>query len=305
MSDSIEPGRSAPASRGVRNVLLVWLSFLAYSFCHAPVPAVNEPHWLTKARHYWQPEWCNQDFFLESANTHLVFFQTIGSLTTVVSFESAAVAGRLLGYLLLAWGWTTLCRSASGSQETSVPAAWIYLLLAATGNLSGEWMVSGIEGKVVAYACVFLGLPCLVEAQWVRAGILLGIGTAVHPVVGGWALIAAVMAVVLSLLRKEERRTLPVLHVIRSPGFLAGAALLVLISLSGIVPALRAVSGATREEMRIGNYLQVFHRLDHHLDPMQFDAWRYAMYGLLAAVACWLIRSGDRRPQILWLGRLV
>jgi len=283
----------------------VWLSFLVCSFCHAPVPAVNEPHWLTKSKHYWQPAWCSQDFFLESADTHLVFYQTIGALTAVLSFDSAAVAGRLIGYLLLACGWTTLCRWASGLHETAVPAAWICMLLAAAGNLSGEWMVGGIEAKVVSYAFVFLGLPRLMEAQWVRAGFLLGLGTAVHPLVGIWSLIAAGLAVLLSLTGEEQRRRLQRLDGLRSPRCLLGAAVLILVSLAGIVPALQAVSGATRQETWLGNYLQVFHRLDHHLDPMQFDAWRYAMYGLLAVVAWWLIRSGERRPQILWLGRIV
>ena len=57
---------------------LVFLSFFIFSAVRAPVPAVNEPHYLSKAKHYWNPNWCRGDFFLESSNTHLVFYQTFG-----------------------------------------------------------------------------------------------------------------------------------------------------------------------------------------------------------------------------------
>jgi hypothetical protein len=29
-----------------------------------PVPDSNEPHYLAKARHYWDADWCADDFFL-------------------------------------------------------------------------------------------------------------------------------------------------------------------------------------------------------------------------------------------------
>ena len=44
----------------------------ALFFIHgaAPVPEVNEPHYLAKAKHYWNPDWCSRDFFLQSADAH-------------------------------------------------------------------------------------------------------------------------------------------------------------------------------------------------------------------------------------------
>src|SRR5690606_21616877 len=80
-ADPAEPaaGRSPAAVWGQTGLLL--LLFLAYSFWCRPVPSVNEPHYLTKAKHYWQPSWCAGDFFLESSNPHLVFYRTVGALT--------------------------------------------------------------------------------------------------------------------------------------------------------------------------------------------------------------------------------
>src|SRR6185436_15746287 len=86
----------------VSQIVALWLSFLAYSLIRAPIPAVNEPHYLVKARHYWQPEWCRGDLFLESANPHVVFYQTFGWLPAVFRFETAALIGRMIALLLLA-----------------------------------------------------------------------------------------------------------------------------------------------------------------------------------------------------------
>lgn len=301
------PVREDSARQFARHVAVVWLSFLVFSFWQAPIPAVNEPHWLTKAKHYWQPEWCSEDFFLASSNTHLVYYQTVGKLTTVLSFTETAVIGRLLGYLLLAVGWTSFCRSATGRIESAFPAAWLFLLLASIGNLSGEWLVSGIEGKVFSYGFVFLGLASLLEARWIRAGLFTGLGIAFHPLIGIWNVIAYGTAVVFAPVSRSERRVSPtkIVETVQRPQFLAGAAILFVISLAGVLPALQAVGGANPDNIRIANYLQVFHRLDHHLDPMEFAGWRYGMYLTLAAVAWLLLRYGENRRQMTWLGRIV
>ena len=39
-----------------------------------PVPDVNEPYYLGKAIHYWNPDWVRGDFFLDSADTHTVSY---------------------------------------------------------------------------------------------------------------------------------------------------------------------------------------------------------------------------------------
>ena len=306
-SDIATSVRDEPAGRFARHVISVWLSFLVFSFWQAPIPAVNEPHWLAKAKHYWQPDWCAQDVFLASSNTHRVYYQTIGALTTVVSFEETAVIGRLLGYLVLALGWTSLCRSTTGRIESAFPAAWLFLLLASIGNLSGEWLVSGIEGKVFSYGFVFLGIASLFDARWIRAGLFTGLGIAFHPLIGIWSVIACGMAVVFAAVGRNEQRTSlsEIGKAARQPMFVAGAAVLIAISLAGVLPALQAIGGATPDDTRVANFLQVFHRLDHHLDPMDFAGWRYGMYLSLAIVAWLLLRLGEKRSQMTWMGRVV
>ena len=63
----------------------------------------------------------------------------------------------------------------------------------------------------------------------------------------------------------------------------------------GVVPALASVLSADEKMSFAANYLQVFFRLRHHLDPMDFKPAAYIGYTLLAVVA-WLlhrqVRSG-------------
>ena len=64
-------------------VAAVWLSFLVVSLLSAPIPAVNEPHYLAMARHSWNSSWCANDLFLSSFPAHQVFYWTIPFLSSV------------------------------------------------------------------------------------------------------------------------------------------------------------------------------------------------------------------------------
>ena len=107
-------------------VAVVFVGLFAYSAIQAPVPAVNEPHYLGKAKHLWDPAWCRGDFFLESSNPHLVFYLAVGWLTRFASLEATAWAARAAGYALLAVGWTMLAGRVAGSRRAAVPSAAVW-----------------------------------------------------------------------------------------------------------------------------------------------------------------------------------
>ncbi|MEX0716106.1 MAG: hypothetical protein WD066_05950, partial [Planctomycetaceae bacterium] len=170
--------------------------FLAFSALRAPVPAVNEPHFLAKAKHYWDPAWCPGDFFLDSGNAHLVFFQAVGLVAQVLPLDAAAWLGRVAALALLAAGWTALVRRLLAGSWAPVWIAAVFLLFAAVGNLSGEWLIGGVESKVFSYAFVFFGLAAAIDRRWIAAGAWGGLAIALHPVVGMWSLLAAIFALV-------------------------------------------------------------------------------------------------------------
>ncbi len=267
-------------------LLLVAGSFFLFAAVRAPVPGPNEPHYLTKARHFWNPDWCAGDFFLESADTHRVFYAVLGPPAANVPFPVAAWLGRLLAHLLLAWGWTELLARVLPGRWSPLWAAWLYLGLAAVGNLSGEWVVGGVEAKVFGYAFAFLGVAWLTDRSWLAAAAALGLAVAWHPVVGGWACVSIAIGggglTVVGLLRspKPEADAAPLWP---SPGIgLAAIALLVVCAAPGLSAAFElfgtrdtrpAGKPWVNEEANLSvsaDYIQVQHRLAHHLDPMKF-----------------------------------
>src|SRR4051794_35298036 len=76
--DRDEPSRAARRRRW-----LPWLeAFLVFGLflvCAGwPVPEPNEPHYLGKAKHYWNTAWIEHDFFLDSADSHWAFYLLAG-----------------------------------------------------------------------------------------------------------------------------------------------------------------------------------------------------------------------------------
>lgn len=274
---------------------IVFLMWMVDSAIHAPVPAVNEPQYLGKAKHLWDASWAAGDFFLNSSNPHWAFYAAIGWLTLFLPLEAVAWVGRIVGYALLAFGWTRLARSLLSSSILAIPAAGIFLLCASIGNFSGEWIIGGIEGKVFSYGCLLAGIAAWLEARPVPALAWLGGALAFHPIVGGWGI--GCIAVVEVLARLRSGRWKP-----ESPKHAAiGVGLLLLFSLPGLVPALISLFSPTEHAAR-ATYIQVFVRLKHHLDPTTFSPIAWAAYAgmLLACGVKWSLllgrRSSDESP---------
>ena len=165
--------------------VFVFLFFLTYAGQLAP--AVNEAHYLCKARHYWDPTWCPNDQFMNSADTHLAFYWTFGWLTQVASLPVTAWLGRLVVWAMLTCGWMSLARAVCPIPGTALLGAALATALAELTNLAGEWCVGGVEGKVVAWALVLGASGCVIRDQWRVVWPLLGTAIAFHALVGGWA----------------------------------------------------------------------------------------------------------------------
>ena len=304
MASSTRCSRIETILERIESVLCVWVLITAYSFCHAPVPGVNEPHYLPKAKHYWEPDWCRGDFFLESSNPHLVFYQTVGWLTQAFLFEDAARLGRMVVLLFLASGLQRFARTLTGDRWSGVVATVAFLLLQSIGNFSGEWVIGGVEGKVVSYACVLYCLSECAGRRWVFAGPWLGAAIAFHPLVGLWTLTALGMTALIGWLpRRSPGLMAP--RELKSEAFLIGAVLLVCLAAWGVLPALDTMRGASPREAFEATFVQVFFRLKHHVDPMEFPASHYVLYAGLSVIAWLLSRVLPRSSEQTTLNRLV
>jgi len=257
-----------------------------------PVPAVNEPHYLGKAKHYWNPDWLRGDFFLDTADSHHVFYFTFGWITRVLSLPQTAWFGRLLTWSLLAWAWRRLSWTLVPRAGLAVLTAALFVTLQARFQLAGEWIIGGVEAKGFAYVLVLLALEALVRNRWNRVWVLLGAASAFHVLVGGWAAIAAAGVWLCDRGNRPALRSM-------APGLAAGLTL----SLLGLGPALALTWGVPADVASRAAQIYVFVRLPHHLLPQSFPVSAVALHALLA-VACAVIyhrlpvSPGERRLRL-------
>ncbi len=304
MADSVANEQTHPHHRGLTWIvgLTIWASFFAVSAWRSPVPSVNEPHYLARAKHFWQPEFAPHDFFLNSSETHYVFYLTVGWLTKFASFELAAWVGRCVALGLLAFGWTVLSRSLGLLRWTPLYAAWLFLAMQSVGNFSGEWVVGGVEGKVFSYGLLFAGIGYWLNFRPLRSAVCLGLAISFHPIVGIWGGICGGFA---ELLRRLGALRKPSTEVIPWSKVWLAVVVLFVCSLPGIVPALQTLADATPKQTRQGTYIHVFIRLRHHLDPLEFKAGAYLGYGLLLAVWLLVRPEVERSANERWWTRFV
>lgn len=295
----------------------MWLStyvgLACWSFLRVPIPAVNEPHYLTKAKHFWDPAWCAGDVFLESSNPHFVYYLVIGWMTQFFSLHVVAVICRLLGLLVVSWGWTIWVSSFSSKPLTQLTTLVTFLLIHAAGNWSGEWLVGGGESKVFAYGFLLAAIGSFgasgpqgltAQKRIISAALNAGLAVSFHPIVGLWGIIAAVGATLLEL--TFDRQTNRFTNTNLRTWIFAGC-VCVVAALPGLIPAFQTLGGTAPDVQLKANLLQVGSRLSHHLDPMTFPKSAYRFYAML--ILLWLVmqkRSGhEADTDKLWWRALV
>ena len=91
-----------------------------------------------------------------------------------------------------------------------------------------------------------------------------------------------------------------------------GVGLLLVCAAPGLIPALLTLGGATSEEAARATFMQVFIRLQHHLDPTNFSATAWLAYAAMLAacgIGWWKIRKGNSPLELAqpnrWFARFV
>ena len=159
-----------------------------------PVPDVNEAHYLSKAKHYWNPEWCQNDFFVNTADAHQVFDWSFGWVTRFMPLVAVAWFGRLLTWTLLAFAWQRLSWAVVPGNWRAILAAVLFVSLNENAHMAGEWVIGGVEAKGFAYVLMLLAFEAVVRGRWNWVWLFLGAATGIHVIVGGWSAVAAGVA---------------------------------------------------------------------------------------------------------------
>lgn len=300
MSESVEKTSSQRVAlrnltTALLEVVLIFGVFAAYGAW--PVPDVNEQYYVGKAIHFWNHDWLGHDPFLNTPDSHWLFYAVFGLLSLVFKQNALVWVGRSVVWLATAIAWRRLSRALFPKPWVSVLTAAAFAFYLESFHLAGEWIIGGVEGKGLAFPFVFWGLACFLEGKYNRAWILYGIGSAFHVLVGGWVVLASLAVWALDSLRKpkndaDDEKVSRFKSFWRNiskslPGLFVGGA----ISLLGLIPALRLDMGATHAEIAKAHQIYVFERLSHHLVASSLP-WtfltRFATL-VLAFVAAWLV----------------
>ena len=254
-------------------------------------PDVNEAHYLAKAKHYWNPDWCAGDTFLESNDAHLVFYWTTGWLTKWMSLASVAWIGRLLTWSLLAISWHRFVSCLVPKRGYGLFSAAMAVCLWEQFHLAGEWVVGGFEAKGFALALLFVALRCVAQKRWATAFIWLGATSAFHVLVGGWGVVALTVT-----LFARWRSDQPNLGRVAMGVIIGG-----LLALPGLGPAIWLMMGvdASTKQQAAEIYVR---RLAHHLEFYRMEPARISLFGILLAVwvLAWVLAviRHDMRPTL-------
>ena len=300
VTDSRHSSSSKPVTDRQNTVwryLEMVLIFISFALLAGQLPPdVNESHYLTKAKHYWDPDWCPGDIFLGSSFAHWIFYVTTGWLTKLFSLSVVAWIGRCVTWAMLAFAWQRFSWKLVPTCGMSVLSAIFFLMLNERFHLAGEWVVGGFEAKGFAYFFILMALGNIVQRRWRFAWPLLGAATAFHVLVGGWGFIAATFAWLAMRWTEIDRFRSRRLWFQNSTQkfrsqllpYCAGAA----IGLLGVIPPLMADQASNSATSTAAQFVYVNHRISHHLTFGAFPVWHVARFALIIVfcylLSCWL-----------------
>ena len=265
----------------------VFILFAAYGWDFAP--GINESHYLTKAKHFWDSNWCQHDLFVASQDAHVVYFSSIGWLCNFFELATVAWIGRIVGWMLLAYAWVRMSNAVCRSIGFSIASSWVFAALCLHVPMAGEWVIGGIEGKVISFSFVFLAIANAIEKRNYLCWIYCGAAVAFHAVVGVWATIGLLFARVFELKTKRPCKT-------ELGGLLIG----IFLALGGIIPGLMLTGELPDEGAETAVGAQVTMRLSHHLLISEFGV-RAVLTFFIASIA-WLLllqRSANEKLNVV------
>ena len=180
-------------------ILFIWILVAVSEFAFSFIS--NETDILPSMRQFVEHSWLPNDWYLNlNISYRQVFDFIFGPLVSRLGFEYGAYLGRLIIYLLLAIAIYIFFQALHLK-----PAYGVLVLLLFLNHQSlaaGEWIVGGLETKMVAYAMVILSFAYFLRGRYFTGFAFAGAALSFHVLVGIYAMFCFVVA---SLLNKPWR----------------------------------------------------------------------------------------------------
>ncbi len=253
-------------------VVLLWLVIVAAVYPFGRYHS-NEYDRLPHARQSWDPDWLDQDWYLNRpGNPYQIFEAFLGPLVGVLGFNKGALVGRLVVYATVALALNVFFGTLRLAYAWGLLVAFVFFRHQSL--VAGEWIAGAVEAKTVAYALALLGAAYLIQRRHARGWLCTGAAMSLHMLVGGYAGFCALGTQVL-MNRREQRPWWSDLQysawLLLSGGF----------GLLHIVQ--RLAVGPSANSQRAG-LIYVICRNPHHLLPLAWQKWLWILVLILATV---------------------
>ena len=282
----------------LETLLTFCLFFLTFS---SPPPGVNESHYLTKAKHFWDPSFAPHDIFLDSSNAHWLFFTLTGWITLHLTLAQSAWVLRGCIWLFQAAAWCWMIRPFTRLPLTGPVTSLFFIASLNFTHLAGEWADRRRRGQR-------LRLRFRVPRDRSRRSTSLALGLDFPRLLNGLSCTRGWLGDALFLLyalvyryqpNKRGCDCIPSLIRFHAASWILGLAIASL----GIIPALTLNQGIPAADSQQGAFIYVYRRLTHHLSPLYFAGPRWpihlawlAFVAVVAAAWRWSFPAASSLP---------
>jgi len=294
----LQTGEQTPVPFWVAVLVVTAFISLRWLF-NSNVGLFNESNLLVFSRQQVDPTWLPKDWYLnQAAGYRVLFMNAFGRLAMTLGFLPTSIIGRLLCYLFISSGLVFLSRQLRLSLMSLVLALALFLYVnTGTSNAAGdqgiaarEWIIGGLEPKMVAYGLILFGITCLLRDRWCWAVGLFGLAASFHTLVGGWASIACFGWL---LLRRRAQVLGDRTRLLQMVGIFLLAACFT------FPTVWQQISDPAVRGRFTTSFTYVFIRTPHHLNPLSWHPSWVLKLGILLTILCasvWLIHRQRRQP---------
>ena len=265
--------------------VLLMMLLLVFDLLLEGVGQNNESQILAEIKHFWNPGWLEQDWFLSIENPYRYAFNvSFGWLSLFLSLPAVSIVSRLIAYSFLAVIFQKIAKKINLSMYWLIPI--LFLIIHRAQSLgAGEWVFGGIESKVIAYIFIFFGLIAFIDNKWGLLAVFIGLACSFHVLVGGYAVLSFIPA--LLILRKR--------FIIDKNKILLYLVLFVLCASVGFYTIVHNVLNSISVDNEAASQLYLM-RSAHHLLPPVWD-WPFTgiKIGLCVLFLLYIVKKTEKK----------
>lgn len=203
--DRVKQSKIAILLAPISGIIFIWILITIEMFSFSFLG--NESDILPSILQFVNHDWLPSDWYLNLNIGYRQLFDIIfGPLVSHFGFVNGAYLGRLIEYLLLAIAIYYLFKTLRLRYIYGMLVLLLFLNF--QSFVAGEWVVSGLDTKTIAYALAFLSFSFIYRKRYLIGFAFAGAAISFHVLIGIYASFCIVIAALLNKSWRSEWRQL-------------------------------------------------------------------------------------------------